>query len=143
MLRVERSGLVSLLLGQMVEHVAQLVRTAALHWLMGAEDCVDGGSERLRSINVKEHLAFRIDATSHDVFEQFLDHRGVLRGSLADAQHVLVPFAIHAHRAHHRVVAEQQPVDVDHQQLQLVEAPRAAPQPRPRKPRPPAGSQPT
>src|ERR1017187_3353043 len=91
---------------------------------MGAEDRVDSGSERLRSIDDKEPLAFRIDAARHDVFEQFLDHRGVLRGPFSDAQHVFVPLAVHAHRANHRVVAEQQPVDVNHQQLQLIEAPR-------------------
>ena len=36
----------------------------------------------------------------------------------------LLPSHIHAHRADHGVVAEDEPVDVDHQQLQVVEAPR-------------------
>jgi hypothetical protein len=52
-----------------IEHVAQIVHTAALHRLLGAEDGVDGGSERLRSIDDKEHLPFRIDASRHDVLE--------------------------------------------------------------------------
>jgi hypothetical protein len=37
---------------------------------------------------------------------------------------VLVPLAVHAHRADHRVLAEDEPIDVDHQQLQLIEASR-------------------
>ncbi len=35
--------------GQMVEHIAQFVCAASLHRLLGAENCVDRGSERLRS----------------------------------------------------------------------------------------------
>ena len=91
---------------------------------MAAEDRVDGGPQRLRSIDDEQHLALRIDAARDDVFQQFGDHRGVLRGAFADAQHVLVALAVHAHRADHGVVAEDEPVDVDHQQLQLVETPR-------------------
>jgi hypothetical protein len=99
------------------------VRAASSHRLLGAKDRVDGGSERLRSIDDKEHLPFWIDASRHHVFEQFLDHRGVLRGAFSDAQHVLVSLAVHAHRADHCVVAEDESVDVDHKQFQLIEAP--------------------
>src|ERR1039458_2485253 len=109
----------------MVEHVAQLVRAAALYRLLGAEDRVDGGSERFRTIDDKEPLAFRIDAARHDVFKQFFNHRGVFRGSLADAQHMFLSLAVYAHRANHGVVAEQQSVDVDDQQFKVFEPPRS------------------
>jgi len=44
--------------------------------------------------------------------------------AFADAQHVLVALAVHAHRADHRVIAEEEPVDVDDQQFQRLETPR-------------------
>jgi hypothetical protein len=94
------------------------VGAAALHRLMSAEDGVDGGPQRLGAIDDEQHLALRIDAPRHDVFQQRCDYRGVLRGAFADAQHMLVALHIHAHRADHGVVAEDEPVDVDHQQLQ-------------------------
>src|SRR5664279_3478518 len=40
---------------------------------------------------------------------------------------MLVAFHIHTHRAHHGVVAEDESVDVNHQQLQVIEAPRKQP----------------
>jgi len=66
---------------------------------------IDRGPQRLRSID-DEHLVLRIDASRHDVFERFADHRGVLRSALADAQHMLVACTVHAHRTDHGVVAE-------------------------------------
>jgi hypothetical protein len=36
---------------------------------------------------------------------------------------MLIAFDVRAHRADHGVVAEDEPVDVDHQQLQFIETP--------------------
>ena len=46
------------ILGQIAKHVAQFVGAAALHWLLGTENRVDRGSERLRATDDEQHLAF-------------------------------------------------------------------------------------
>src|ERR1019366_8697429 len=62
--------------------------------LVGAETRVDGGPQSLRAIDDEQPLLLRIDAPRHDVLQQLHHHGGVLRGSLADAQHMLATFRI-------------------------------------------------
>src|ERR1039458_3020110 len=42
--------------------------------------------------------------------------------ALADAQNMLVPLGIHAHRADHRMLAEDHSIDIDDEQFQVIEA---------------------
>ena len=54
----------------------------------------------------------------------------VLRRAAAQPQHVLPAVGIHAHRRQHVVVAEHDPVEVDHQHVQVAQVPTAAPRRR-------------
>jgi hypothetical protein len=90
---------------------------------MAAEDGVDGRPQRFGVIDDEQHLAVGIDAAGHDVFQQSGRYRRVFRGAFADAQHMFIAFHIQTHHADHGVVAEQESLDVSHQQFQVVKPP--------------------
>lgn len=55
--------------------------------------------------------------------EQVFDRGCAFGRSLLNPQHMLLPSSIHTHRADRLMLAELHPVDVNHQQVNLVEAP--------------------
>ena len=73
-------------------------------------------------------------APRHQVFEQASSDLRVLRRPAAKPQHVLATIRIHPHRRQHVVVPEHDPVEVDHQHVQLAQVPfgQLLQNPRPR-----------
>jgi len=104
----------------MLFHVPPLVNLAALHFGPFAEHPLDPRAQRLGSINHEQVTPLRVQSTSLQVFQQCLDHRGVFRRSLPQAQHVLVPAAVDAQRHHQHLLAEMNPVDQDRYQLKFI-----------------------
>jgi hypothetical protein len=52
------------------------------------------------------------------VGQQRLDHGGVLRRAFGHGQHVFVAGSVDADRCHQHMVADTQPIDLDHQQVE-------------------------
>ena len=58
-----------LVLGQVVQHVAQFMRTAPLHRVLAAEHGIDRRSQSLGAIDHEEPLLLETHSTSHQVFQ--------------------------------------------------------------------------
>lgn len=114
-------GLIVLVLGEVAQHVAELVIAAPLHRRPVAEDLVDRLRQGLRAVDQEHPPPLRIEATRDQIGQQQLRHLGVLRGPFAEAQDVLVGLGVDAHRADHMRGPELDPIDPDGQDVELRE----------------------
>src|SRR5579885_1343506 len=96
---------------QILLDVAAFVQLAALHFGARAEHALDPGAQCFRAVDHEQVAALRAQAARHQVFQQFLDHGGVLRRSLPQPQHVFFPAGFDAQRHHQHLFAEMNPVD--------------------------------
>ena len=95
---------------------------ASLHGVLRAEDRVDRRPQGLRAVDHKEVFPVRFHAAPHQVFQQAARHHLIFARAFGQPQHVLAPLAVHTHRPQHLMIAEPHPVDVNHQQFDLVPA---------------------
>jgi hypothetical protein len=65
-----------------------------------------------------------MNALLDQVIQQVFHRRRILRGAGLDAQHMFVALRIHTDGADSVMLAEHHAVDVDHQQVDVIEAPR-------------------
>jgi hypothetical protein len=94
---------------------------ATLHFHLFAKNLLYTGSQRFRSVNHHQIPPLPIQAAVHQIFQQPLDHRGVLRGSLPHPQNVLLPAFCHAQGDYQHLAAEVNPIDHQHYQIQILQ----------------------
>ena len=106
--------------GQALDDVAQLVRAAALHQLIGAEHFIDGGTQRLGTVDYEQVVLLRPQALLAHPHQQIFHCCRVLGRAELNPQHVLAAESVHAHRTDHVMRPELHAIEIDHQDFDFV-----------------------
>ena len=107
----------------MAHYVAHPVIPTALDQVPLAEHVADGAAQCLGAIDHEQPAPVRLQPSLDQRLEPARRDGGVLGWAFAKTQHVLPAGRIDAHRGQHVVVPEHDPVEVDHQYVQLAQVP--------------------
>src|SRR3982074_1471440 len=99
--------------------VARLVDLAALDRSGRTEGAADRLRQRFRAVDDEQSWHRRVEPARDQVVQQGLNRCGVLGRPFHQRQRMLVAFAVNPDRGdQHEIVAEMQPVDLDHQKVE-------------------------
>jgi hypothetical protein len=109
------------LVRKMTEDVADLVHLASLHEGSAAAQAPDRGAKALAPVDDEEPRAFGLEPALDQVLEHRFARDLVLRGSLPEAEHVLVAASVDSECTEHDVLAKVDAVD---ETAQMSRSPR-------------------